>query len=197
MSQKEDIIRPKKLKLYNALKIGYLRDEKKEKKRLKRFGYVLNPELTTREHTVAYNPTEKKLLYISNGTDFSNSDDVANDIIGLFGASKQSNRREIEKETLNKAKALYRPKHTTLVSHSLGSQYTNYIATPTDKVLQYDPFLNSNTKARKNVQNYRTEGDVVSIFGPKENTTTLKAKGSINPIKSHNLENIRNEFIFV
>jgi len=197
MPSKDDVIRPKKLKLYNALKIGYLRDERKEKKRLKRFGYVLNPELTTREHTVAYNPNERKLLYISNGTDFSNSDDVANDLIGIFGASKLSKRREEEKATLNRAKALYKPKHTTLVSHSLGSQFTNYIATPTDRVIQYDPFLNANSTVRKNVHNYRTEGDIVSMFAPKENTTTLKAIGSMNPLKSHNLDNIRNEFIFV
>jgi len=197
MPSKDDIIRPKKLKLYNALKIGYLRDEKRQKQRLKRFGYVLNPELTTREHSVAYNPTERKLLYISNGTDFSHKDDVANDLIGLFGASRLSKRREEEKDTLNKAKALYNPKHTTLVSHSLGSQFTNSIATATDKVIQYDPFLSANTTVRKNIHNYRTEGDIVSVFAPKENTTTLKAHGSINPIKSHDLGNIRNEFIFV
>ena len=50
----DNIIKPKKnLNLYKALEIGYLRDEKKQKKRLKRFGYKLVPDLTTKEHLVA------------------------------------------------------------------------------------------------------------------------------------------------
>ena len=48
------INRPKQLKLYGALKIGYLRDEKKQAKALKQFGYVLDKSLTNREHLTAY-----------------------------------------------------------------------------------------------------------------------------------------------
>lgn len=57
-----DTIKPKKLNLYKALEIGYLRNEAKQKKRLKRFGYRLVPDLTTREHVVAINPVNNKLL---------------------------------------------------------------------------------------------------------------------------------------
>lgn len=189
------LIKPKKLKLYNALNIGYLRDEEKQKKRLKKFGYRLVPELTNREHVVAINPVDNKLLYISNGTDFSNSRDVQNDILGAAGAQKSSARYAEEKNALLKAKKQFNPKETTLVSHSLGSQYTNYIASADDRVIQYNPFYTAGAKARPNVENYRTKTDLVSMFAPKENTKTLA--GDINPISTHNINNIKDAPIFV
>ena len=154
------------------------------------------PEYTTREHLVAFNPTNKKLLYVSNGTDFSNSVDVQNDILGAVGGQRHSRRREEEKNTLLKAKKELNPAHTTLVSHSLGSQYTNYIASPEDNVIQYNPYYTAGAKARKNVENYRTKNDVVSSFAPKENTHFLKTPSS-NPVSAHNIDNIRDAPIFI
>lgn len=191
-----DIITPKKLNLYKALEIGYLRNEQKQKKRLKRFGYRLMPELTTREHVVAFNPTNQKLLYISNGTDFSNSVDVQNDILGAVGGQKLSRRREEEKNTLLKAKKELKPSSTTLVSHSLGSQYTNYIASPDDRVIQVNPYYTVGAKARPNVENYRTKMDIVSAFAPKENTTLIPSN-KFNPIAAHNIDEVKDLPIFV
>lgn len=194
----DDLIqKPKKLKLYNALNIGYLRDEKKQKKRLKKFGYVLDPELTTREHLVAYNPFDKKLLYVSNGTNFANPTDVYNDIRGLTNTQKSTRRYDEEKNALMKAKKKYNEKQTTLVSHSLGSQYTNTIASRDDRVIQYNPFLLPNTRARENIQNIRTEYDPVSLFAPSSNTQTLPSGNGNTFLKAHNLSNIRDEPIFI
>lgn len=193
----EEIIRPKKLNLYKALEIGYLRNENKQKKRLKRFGYKLIPEFTNREHVVAFNPENKKLLYISNGTDFSNSRDVQNDILGATGAVKSSKRFEEEKNTLLKAKKELKPSKTTLVSHSLGSQYTNYIASADDTVIQANPYYTAGAKARPNVQNYRTKSDIVSTFAPKENTTVIKTPSGENLLKAHNIEEFKSAPIFI
>ena len=190
-----NIIQPKKLKLYNALNIGYLRNQKKQRKRLKRFGYVLDPELTTREHLVAYNPFDKKLLYVSSGTDFSNPTDVYNDIRGLTNTQKSTRRYEEEKNALLKAKQKYNPEKTTLASHSLGSQYTNTIASRSDDVYQYNPFIMPNTTPRENVFNLRTEYDPVSLFAPKQITTTLPNPNGL--LKAHNLDNIRSQPIFL
>lgn len=193
----EEIIRPKKLNLYKALEIGYLRNENKQKKRLKRFGYKLIPEFTNREHVVAFNPENKKLLYISNGTDFSNSRDIQNDILGATGAVKSSKRFEEEKNTLLKAKKELKPSKTTLVSHSLGSQYTNYIASADDTVIQANPYYTAGAKARPNVQNYRTKSDIVSTFAPKENTTVIKTPSGQNLLKAHNIEEFKSAPIFI
>lgn len=192
-----DIIQPqKKLNLYKALEIGYLRNEEKQKKRLKRFGYRLLPEFTTREYVIAINPQTQKMLYISNGTDFSNARDVQNDLLGAIGAQKSSARYQEERNALLKAKQQYKPKQTTLVSHSLGSQYTNYIASADDKVIQYNPYYTAGAKARPNVENYRTKMDVVSMFAPKQNTQLLKSKIE-NPVSAHNIENIKDAPIFI
>lgn len=192
----EPIKNPKKLNLHKALQIGYTRDEAKQKKRLKRFGYRLVPNLTTREHLVAINPTNNKLLYISNGTDFGNSNDLQNDIVGAFGAQRDSKRMNEEKNTLLKAKQTLKPSDVTLVSHSLGSQYTNYIASPEDRVIQANPFYTAGAKSRANVQNFRTSNDLVSTFAPKENTTIVKTN-KISPISTHNIDSFKNVPIYI
>jgi hypothetical protein len=197
MDENSLIRKPKKLKLYNALNIGYLRNEKKQAKRLKKFGYVLDKELTNREHLVAYNPFDQKLLYVSNGTNFANPTDVYNDIRGLTNTQKSSRRYQEEKNALLKAKEKYDEKKVTLVSHSLGSQYTNTIASRNDNVIQYNPFLMPNTTPRDNIQNIRTEYDPVSIFAPSQNTKTLPAGNGNGLLKAHNLDNIRNQPIFL
>jgi len=192
----DTIRKPKKLNLYKALEIGYIRDEEKQKKRLKRFGYRLVPDLTNREHVVAINPATNKMLYISNGTDFSNSRDVQNDLLGALGSQRNTKRLSEEKNTLLKAKQTLKPSDVTLVSHSLGSQYTNYIAAPEDRVLQANPFYTVGAKARPNVQNYRTKMDVVSAFAPKENTTLISSK-NYNPLAAHNISEFKDVPIFI
>ena len=196
MDNEGDLIqKPKRLKLYNALNIGYLRDERKQRKRLKRFGYVLDSELTNREHLVAFNPFDKKLLYVSNGTNFLNATDVANDVRGLLDIQKSGRRYEEEKNALVKAKEKYQPVKTTLASHSLGSQFTNTIASRSDDVYQYNPFLMPNTTPRENIQNIRTKGDIVSLFAPKENTIDLNRGNHL--LKSHNLSNIQDLPVYI
>lgn len=189
--------KPKKLKLYNALNIGYLRNERKQAKRLKAFGYILDKELTNREHLVAYNPFDKKLLYVSNGTNFANPTDVYNDIRGLTNTQRSTRRYDEEKNALLKAKQKYDEDKVVLASHSLGSQYTNTIASRDDRVLQYNPFLMPNTRPRENIQNIRTEYDPVSLFAPNSNTKTLPTQNGNSFLKAHNLENIKNEPIFI
>lgn len=191
-----DIIRPKKLKLHRALEIGYLRNPDKQKKRLKRFGYVLKPELTNREHLVAYNPTNQKLLYISNGTDFTNLRDVKHDVLGAVGAQRNSAREQQERNALLKAKQELKPKEVVLVGHSLGSQYTNYIAGGSDKVINLNPYYTAGAKARPNVENFRTRGDLVSMFAPAQNTTTLNV-GGLGPVRAHGIDTIREAPIYV
>lgn len=188
--------KPKKLSLYKALEIGYLRDENKQKKKLKKFGYKLLPDQTNREHLAAYNPESKKLLYVSNGTDFSNKTDITNDLLGAIGQQRNSTRTKEEKNALLKAKNNVKPEEVVLVGHSLGAQYTNYIASKNDKVIQYNPYYTMGATERQNVKNYRTKNDLVSLYSPKENTEILN-QGFINPVKAHHISNIKNEPIFV
>jgi hypothetical protein len=191
---KGDIIRPKKIRLYNALNIGYLRNENKQRKRLKRFGYVLDSELTNRERLVAWNPYNKKLLYVENGTQPSSLDDLAQDVLIGLGASKSSKRVDEARNTLLKAKKKYNVPSATLVSHSLGGNVAHYIANEGDKVISYNPAL-INQKVRKNETIYRTSGDPVSAF--TKGAKTLERPDDSSFLKSHNLSNIKMEPIFL
>lgn len=197
--------KPKKIRLYNALRAGYMRNERRQAKYLKKFGYVLDKELTHgRENIVAYSPTDKKLLYISNGTDFRNANDVGVDALTLIGSQKASGRIEDEKELLTKARAKYKDAKLVMASHSLGGQIQHNIAPADARVVTYNPYYGFNQKARPNFENYRTSGDIVSTFAPKSNTTILdnpNPRSNLNAfsniLDAHSTENLRNVGIFL
>lgn len=190
----DQIIRPKKLKLYNALKIGYFRNENKQRKRLKRFGYRLDPELTNREQLVAYNPFSKKLLFVSNGTDPRNTVDLAEDLlIGLGSSPKYRKRINEQKNALLKAKEKYNVDRATIVGHSLGANTTHYIGSENDKIIGYNPAL-INQKVRKNETLLKTKYDPVSALA---NNARVIDGGNENIINAHKLEALKDEPIFI
>lgn len=169
--------KPRKLKLYKALKIAYMRgNQKRQAKLLKKYGYVLDRELSDgRETLVAYNPFQKnKVLFIANGTDPKNEEDLLTDVILGQGGIRQTERFMDTKRLLNKAKDKYKGSQFVLAGHSLGSALLNYAATREDKVINYNPAYAYRATARPNVTNYRTQGDIVSSFAPKANTVTLE-----------------------
>jgi len=171
----DNIKKPRKLKLYKALKIGYLRDKKKQAKVLKRYGYRLDTELSNgRETLVAYNPFNNKVLFIPNGTDPTNERDLQTDLILAVGGLRQTSRYMDTKKTYNEAKKKYSGSNFILASHSLGGGISNYVAQPKDKVINYNPAYPPNATARPNVTNYRTQGDIISAYAPKQNTITLE-----------------------
>lgn len=192
---KYGVIRPKRLKLYNALNIGYFRNEAKQRKRLKRFGYVLDADLTNRERMVAYNPFSKKLLYVSNGTDFGNADDVANDLLIGLAVSPHSRKRVAEeKNTLLKAKDKYGVKSATVLGHSLGGNIAHYVGGADDKIIEYNPAL-INQKRRPNETLLKTKNDPFSSLATKPQV--IKGTEDTSVMSSHNLSNIREEPIFI
>jgi hypothetical protein len=192
---KYGITQPKRLKLYNALNIGYFRNENKQRKRLKRFGYVLDGDLTNRERMVAYNPTSKKLLYVSNGTDFSNANDLANDLLIGMPISPQSRTRVVEeKNTLLKAKEKYGVNKATVIGHSLGGNVVHYIGGAEDKIIGFNPAL-IDQKVRKNETILKTKNDPFSI--QTNNATILPGTEEVGVFKAHNLENLRDQPVYV
>ena len=165
------IIQPRKLSLHKALKLGYLRNERKQKKRLKRYGYVLDPTLTTGEHLVAYNPRLNKVLYVSNGSE-SNIirnpqqfvEDWKNNIIHIpTGTFQHTQRFKDERATLLKAKEKYKDAPVVLVGHSQSAQTVNLLANANTKGYTLNPAL-LKQKPNPNVENYRVRGDIVSAI---------------------------------
>ena len=164
------------ISLYKALKAGYTRDLEKQQKALKRYGFIVDKELTNaREHVVAYNPNRKKLLYISQGTDPTSIKDIATDLALGVGQLKSTARYKEEKEALDKARAKYQVGDENLVvaGHSLGGSIANYITPSGAKAYTYNPAYTPAQKVRENVTNIRMAGDIFSRLAPEETTKTL------------------------
>lgn len=197
--------KPRKIRLYNALKAGYMRSERRQAKYLKKFGYIVDNELTNpRENIVAYSPFDNKLLYISNGTDLRSAEDLGNDALILLGSQKESGRVRDEKQLLTKARKKYEGAKLVMASHSLGGQIQHNIAPRSADVYTYNPAYSFNQKMRPNFHNYRTQGDIVSTFAPKENTTILENErprshfnAFANILSAHDTENLRQQGIFL
>jgi hypothetical protein len=199
-----EIIQPKKkLKLYRALQIGYLRNERKQRKRLKRFGYILDPTLSTTEHTVAYNPTLNKVIYIVNGSEtqpLSNPKqfikDWAHNLIAIpTGTYKLSPRYKQEYDNFHTAKDKYKDARFTVIGHSQSAQLSHALPQKGDVGISLDPAL-VNQKPRPNVYNYRVEGDFISALANDTKTLENPSKRP-NPLQAHDIENIKNKPIYV
>jgi pimeloyl-ACP methyl ester carboxylesterase len=192
------IRKPKRLRLYKALRIGYLNNERKQAKRLKAFGYVLDNSLTTNRHLVAYNPTSKKVIFVSRGTDVFSPQDLATDTGGI-GLNRLQNTMRYKQDftAYTKAKEKYQAP-ITLVGHSLGGAIVSNLAQAGDRAITYNA-ANLYQKRKPNVYAYRTAGDLISLgqIGGRtlENTGTFTER--LNPLQAHNLSNIRDAPIFV
>lgn len=202
------IRRPKKLKLGKILKLSYEPNEQRRQKVLKRFGYVLDKELSDKERIVAFNPFSKDLLYVPRGTELKHrgniydNKDLQTDIILGAGGLKQTERFEKEKETILKAKKKYNEDKVVFAGHSLSGGLLN--AMPADVITEKDKVITYNApilKPRKGSVNYRTQGDIFSVFNPTATTLQNQNPISVNLgkylLQAHQLENLQQQNIFV
>jgi hypothetical protein len=193
----------KRLSMYKALKLGYLRNERKQAKRLKRFGYVVDKELTNNQHLVARNAFNGKVLFVNNGSSISAFDpnqtikDWRSNVLNVpTGTFQYTPRYQEDKNTYLKAKAKYKDAPFVMVAHSQGSISLNDLAKKGDKAYTYNgAFLKQ--KDNPNVTNYRSKGDVVSMFANPNDMKTLASPVTQNPIAAHNIENIKQLPVFV
>jgi len=192
----------RRLKFGKALQIGYLRDEGKQAKVLSKFGYMLDTRLSDgRQTMVAYNPNSKQVLFVANGTDPTSAKDLQTDLLTVTGGLKQSKRYAETKSIYDAAKEKYKGAKFIDAGHSLGGALINAVSSRNDNAYTYNPAFAPNQTARANVQNYRTAGDVVSLFAPKATTTELVNRTeSVRPInyllKTHAVENIKELPVF-
>ena len=198
--------------LAKVIKVGY-KSQKKQKKVMKKYGYKIDKDLSNDNEQVYYNPSDKKLRYNVAGT--HKLSDWGTDAYLALGGLKSTNRYKEADNTLKKAKAKYNINNATVTGHSLGGSIAQGIAKPEDKEFSLNAGYTIGQKTKGgNQQNYRTQGDVVSLLGSssknlktigkKENTSVLGSfvKGGLigaglNLLKSHKPETIKSEHIFV
>jgi len=189
------------VKLYDALKSSY--GDKKSQQQLKNAGYNYDSMLSNHNQQVWYNPNTKKMLFNVAGT--HNLKDWGTDLYLAFGKLKDTNRYKEAKNILNEAKRKYGNDIATKISgHSLGGAVSQYIAGKNDKVYTLDKGATIGQKTRSNENAYRTSGDIVSALNA--NSTRMNTLNNYNKstgfipmdiLKAHNVENIKNEEIFV
>jgi len=194
------------INLHDALKSSY--GDKRSKEKLRNAGYKYDSMLSNHNQQVWYNPNDKKMLFNVAGT--HNLKDWGTDVYLAMGKLKNTNRYKEAQRTLNEAKRKYgNDIKTNITGHSLGSSIGQKITSKkdNDKFYGLDAGYTIGQKTRSyngNQQHYRTKGDVVSLLGSNaKNMTTLKnpnIKTGIVPIdalKSHNVDNIKEQNIFI
>ena len=182
------------LPLYKALKNSYHTNPN----HLKKFGYALDSSLSNGNEQVFFNKSSNKLLFTVAGT--HNLKDWGTDAYLAVGKLKDTNRYKEADKVLKEAKAKYPDASTTVVGHSLGSAISQGISKNSDKVFTYNGAYTAGQKTKGNVHAYRTNGDIVSVFGANAtHMTNLENNNnnSLNILTSHHLDNIKKEKIFV
>jgi hypothetical protein len=117
-----------------------------------------------------------------------------------LGKLKETNRYKESHKALREAKDYYKPKDVSIAGHSLGGTIGSYISSPdTDKVYTLDKGITIGQNYRPNEHAYRTKHDIVSVLGINhKNMNTLENKNLFkNIITNHNIDNIKNEKIFI
>ena len=164
----------KRLSLYQAIKIGGLRDEERQKKALNKFGFQLDTRLSNgRQSLIAYNPAKNNVLYVENGTDLSSRKDVITDLVLASGNLKSTQRYKETKAVYDAAKDKYKNASFTDVGSSLGGALVNYVSKPEDKVILYNSAFTPNQLVRPHVKNYIVKDDPISIYVPRNQNTTV------------------------
>jgi len=185
------------LSLHDALKNSYKPLHDSKRMMLNR-GYYLDKKLSNHNEQIYWKPTEKKLLMTIAGT--HNIRDWGTDVYLALGKIKDTNRYKESDSILKQAKQKYNPKNTTVAGHSLGGTIAGYITSKAggDKAITLDAGYTIGQKTRSNTDAYRSKGDIVSLLG--SGTTrmkTLQNQPSQNPLRAHDINNIKNEKILV
>lgn len=185
------------ISLYEALRIGYLRDENKQEKELKRFGYTLDKGLTNYDHVTAFNPETKKLLYIVNGTAPHRLADLATDFDLATGKLKETPRYKSDKREFDKALSRYDEKDVAIAGHSLGGAISSYLSgNPDHKIYTFNAASTFGQKIRPNEESFRTRNDQFSALKAGARLVPQTVKG-IPILAEHDLKNIRDQKIYL
>ena len=165
----------------------------------------MDEQLSNKHYQTYYDPKDKKkLLFNVTGTRATASDWLNNINLGLGIGFKESKRYKEAHHALREAKKKYNVENATVTGHSKGGRIANDISSKGDSVLTLDAAQTLGKKSQYGSKNYRTNGDIVSLFGAnKHNTNNLKnphkETGNIiyDTLQSHNIKNIQNDKIFV
>ena len=110
--------------LFDVLSNGY-KDKKKKSKQLG--NYVMDEELSNKNHQTYYDDKNKKLLFNVTGTRVA-GDWLTNIKLGLGVGYKESDRYKQSHTALREAKRKYNSQNAVVVGHSQGAATAQYLS---------------------------------------------------------------------
>ena len=189
---------------YEILKTGYSKNKKD-----KIGDYVLDKELSDHNNQIYYNKRNNQLLHNINGTnslyDWADNLKLAFGKYSPIGGFKESTRYKTSHQKLRDAKKKYGVDSAIVTGHSqAGFTASNIASHDKDKVITLDKATTLFQKAHPtNETDYRTNGDIVSLFSSgAKHTVNLhnpnKNTGSLADIlNAHNVDQIKNKNIMI
>ena len=186
------------MNLYEVLNASH-QSEQKKKEALKRFGYNYDSMLSNKNNSTYYNPETQKLLFAVKGTDPTSPADIFTDVALLAGFLKNTNRYKDSKHLLKEAKHKYNQDKTTIIGYSLGGAIASGIKSAGDEVYTYNKGVTIGQKLNPHEHAYRSKNDLVSMFNANNEAmhTINNNNNRLRLLKNHELENIKNEDIFI
>jgi len=191
---KKPIVKVKTLKKWNEL------DEEGMKKR----GYEIDPELSSKDYTTYYNPRTKKASIRYRETDISNWRDVTTDALVAFGLQGLGSRFKRAEKVYDKAAVKYGKDNVNVYGHSLGGTQALHVnQTRGAKAIAYNPGAGpiepvkhlynraaaslGNKKAKRRIKNQkqkatvvRNAGDPISLFAELGGAYKVKTHASFD-----------------
>lgn len=184
------------LLLYDAMAASYMPTQE-AKNALLKDGFKMDTELSNVENKVYHNDNTGDLLIAYRGSKNLKNDWLDTNIKLMQNRLNETERFKRSQDVYNKAKTKYHKDHLTLVGDSLGGSLASSIGSNNDKIYTYNKGLGGIIGNKKNEVAYRNKGDVVSLLGKFNLNTKTLGKYDKNPLFAHNINNLKNERIFI
>lgn len=196
---------PIRMPLEKGLELSYAQNEGAIIKKVSPYGYRYDPELSTKENKVFYNPSDERVVFSVAGTNPASFRDIATDAyLAFLGTSglKSTNRYKEAETVMKNVREKYPKSKKTLIGHSLASSIVSTLAERDENVKGFGTGSGLYPEKKKG-EFYRTYYDpfsftsydkVIPTYKPKK-SGNLRARQKVDYptgiIPSHSYENLK------
>ena len=159
-------------------------------------GYTMDTDLSNIENKVYHNDKTGDLLIAYRGSKNLKNDWLDTNVKLLQNRLNETDRFKRSQDVYNKAKSKYHKDSAILVGDSLGGSLASSVGSNDDKIYTYNKGFAGVIGNKNNETSFRNKGDLVSFFG-KFSKNTKSLGYDKNPLFAHNINNLKNEKIFI
>jgi hypothetical protein len=151
------------------------------------YGYQYDTKLSNKKTKVyaSTNPDQNPLVLFRGSV---NKNDVWTDLQLGLGLGARTQRAKVAKQTLKHVQEQYKTKKVDVAGHSLGGFLADHANTKGGSVTTYNkPFASRDRHHSKQID-FRSTGDLVSLFPSRHNHSITIDSGTRNPLKAHSYD---------